>query len=118
MFAPLLALAFVVQSPPPDTMSGTSLFADCQAWVRFNDQASKDDLDFGKSEYCTGYIEGFTTGVIYGGSAGPCFDSAAVGTLVRVYISYMGLHPALLDKPKYVGLSAALTDSYPCPAKK
>jgi hypothetical protein len=118
MLAPLLALAFAVQTPVSDTMSGTSLFSDCQAWVRFNDKDSKDNLDFGKSQYCNGYIEGFTTGVIFGGSTGPCFESATVGTLIRVYIAYMERHPALLDKPKYDGLSDALTEAYPCKAKK
>jgi hypothetical protein len=121
MLIPLLALglSFAFQTPTDSNLNkGTSLFASCKAHIRVMDKTYKNlDDDYAESQYCLGYVEGFTTGDIYGGGS-LCFKEATAGTLVRVYVAYMERHPKLLDEDKYVGLADALIDSYRCKAQK
>lgn len=115
MLAPLLAL--VLSSPVgADPNSGTKLFQECQAHERISDQTSTSNMDYANAAHCVGYVEGFITGILVGPPPAPlCPVHATPGTIVRVYVAYMQQHPALLDKPMYEGLFAALSDAYPCP---
>jgi hypothetical protein len=116
----LMATVLLVQQnlTEANVNKGSSLFASCQAHIRVMDRTYKNlDEDFPASEYCVGYVEGFTTGNVYGGGS-LCFKEASAGTLVRVYVAYMQRNPKLLDDDKYVGLGLALRDSYQCKAKK
>jgi len=121
MLIPLLAIGLSLATQnvtEANVNKGSSLFASCQAHIRVMDRTYKNlGDDYAEGNYCIGYIEGFTTGDIFGGGS-ICFTEASPGTLIRVYVAYMERHPKLLDEDKYVGLSDALVEAYPCKTRK
>ncbi len=69
--------------------------------------------EYASGALCVAYIDGFTDGLNLERDT-VCVVGASLGTLSRVYISYMEKNPRLLDEHKVVGLRRALLDIYPC----
>jgi hypothetical protein len=77
---------------------------------------SQTESNTDASDYCIGYFEGFVDINQFSDSS-LCLNSARIGTLIRVYVSYMEKHPKLLDDFKVSGVIYALKETYPCPVK-
>ena len=124
MLIPILALALMsLNAPASESATGSTLFHECQAWIRYADGSSKTGDDFSLGEYCIGYVEGFTSGLLWSdafhnvsGLVCPP-ESSTFGTAVRIYVAYMEKHPKLMDENKYIGLFDSLRDAYPCSKK-
>jgi hypothetical protein len=120
-----LAISLLPQAAgKPELQSGTFLYRTCQATIRGMDGVSRhlsvsDRIqELADTNYCQGYVDGFTKGMIFGGFP-ICFkENPSVGTLVSVYVAYMQKHPASLDEENYAGLAKALIDAYPCSVTK
>ena len=110
MLLPMLALAVIVQSK---VGYGSELYNNCQTYLSYTKPGPPHtDQDATKAAGCTSFVEGFIdagNGVI-----GFCPKGHALGFYVKAYVDYMDQHSDLLDKPKQVGLSAALKDQFPC----
>lgn len=95
---------------------GSFLYHDCQAAVRIMDAPSDtsggvDDLQ--NAEFCEGYFNAFgDINELIPSSI--CIDDATLGTVIRVYVTYMEKNPKLMDDLMIVGVMRALKDAYPC----
>ncbi len=108
-----------ILAPAPSFDNGTRLYQSCRASVRLMDgtQASGPELE--DPEFCRGYLSATTETYALFSGAGYCLPrSSTYGTLIRVYVRYMELHPKSLDEQRLGGLLDALLDAYPCPVKK
>lgn len=98
---------------------GTTLFESCQHTIRLldlgPDKVTTEDVT--ESAYCRGYFQGFEDTVQVYGSAGVCLAGTRLGTIIRVYVAYMGKHPKLLDDLEIAGVIEAIHETYPCPEK-
>ena len=122
MLPQLLVLASVVAGQPPDTgatlSQGASLYHLCQAEVKLMSLPSltaASETDVINGSYCMGYLNGFT-GSLRRSDAAICTHDESMGTLVRVYVTFMEKNPQLMDQDRTLGLRMALRDAYPCPA--
>jgi hypothetical protein len=64
---------------------------------------------------CLGYVKGVSEGLKT--LHGACYADATLVTMIRVYLVSMDRNPKLFDETEAFGLSYALHDAYPCPAK-
>lgn len=115
MFAPLLLLAMTQTPLPAAADRGAVLYSKCLADVRLMDNPS-DVKNLAAINECADYIHGFADALAVT-DAPVCSGQSSLGTLVRVYVSYMQANPKMMDSNKVVGLMNALRIAYPCPAK-
>lgn len=110
----LLSLILTNPAPDVDFAKGSYLFRNCQATVRLRQgtQFIKDG-DLTRSQYCAGYIDGFTDGLSLF-EPEVCVGEANLATLANVYVAYVENHPKMLGVEKRVSLLTALADAYPC----
>lgn len=117
----LLALAMMAQQGNAGLSPqyrGSALYDQCRAFVRILDDTSTAGSDIRLGSMCAGYLEGFMDSQLLSPDALMCVPpDATTGTMARIYVLYMQKNPKELDQPRYVGLIAALVDSYPCPTK-
>jgi len=80
-----------------------------------------------RAGYCAGYISAATDWLQYvkylakSGNTSPtvCLPSNVQnGDLLKVLVKYANDHPEQLHVPAFIGLNLALSQAYPCPAKK
>ncbi len=91
------------------------LYQLCKANVRAMDSSDPQPVEEVQGKVCEAYISGFVDGIAMGNKV-ICVNGATLGTLSRVYVTYMEQNPKLMDMQKYAGLYAALAVSYPCSA--
>lgn len=116
MLVTAFALALASQQPTP-AQSGSTLFHQCQANIREMDTpGGSTDSDARLAMECVDYVSGFVDAAKM--SANFCFGNATVGTVTRVYVSFMQQNPPLLDEERGMGLYGALIIAYPCPVKR
>ena len=101
-----------------EIVKGAALYRSCQAEVRLMElpdvsHATQPDLIDGA--FCVGFVNGFT-GNLSGARVGVCTNGSNMGTVVKVYVTFMNENPKLMDEDRRVGLGMALQIAYPCPA--
>jgi hypothetical protein len=96
---------------------GTDLYHSCQADIRLLDGVSTSQEDIHESLICHAFIGGFLDGIEFANKL-ICANGSTMGTVVRVYVVYMGSHPREMDEYKVVGLYRALAQTYPCPKQE
>jgi hypothetical protein len=67
------------------------------------DSPSPSVADANEGRRCQAYIDGFLDGATASGDTTICTEGATIGTLSRVYVSFMEKNPKLMDEPKLVG---------------
>ncbi len=114
MIVPVLALLL---SGPGVIGKGSGLYSDCKAYISFMEQTGprKDYEEVFSAGRCIGYVKGVAEGVK--ALKGACPVDATTITMIRVYLFFMESNPKLFDEAEPIGLSYALHDAYPCPAK-
>ncbi|MDR5729717.1 MAG: Rap1a/Tai family immunity protein [Terriglobia bacterium] len=115
----LLSVVCHAQSTPgEEDVLGSHLYHACQASIRIMDSPQDpnsgiDDLE--DSSFCQGYFSAYTE-MNFVLHSSICLGDASLGTEIRVYITYVGKNPRLMDEFPIVGVMRALKDAYPCHA--
>lgn len=110
----LLALALISgQALSNDHDRGSNLYVACKADVRALDKVERQN-DEPLAVYCLGYLEGITDTADLT-KYGICLvNKPTLGTLTRVYVTYMEQHPKMFDSLRPRGVLEAWADTYPC----
>jgi hypothetical protein len=116
MLAPMLALAMMQNPPVPIPRRGAALYAACLADIRIMDKTSSAESDLSDANQCMDYMTGFSDAVELT-TAPICIENASLGTLVRIYVTYMQAHPKMMDTEERFGVYGALSQAYLCPKK-
>lgn len=115
--APVLFLSSIIRTEDRPSMSTASyLYESCQSLNRL-DGPSARNFDTANAAYCFGFINGYLKGINSWGEF-LCVSDATMGTLARVYTSYMDKDPKLFDGPQDYGFFQAMLHSYVCFSKK
>ena len=102
-------------SNPLDVSKGTALYRGCKAEVRLMDRpslAQAPESDLLNGSYCVGYLNGYLSNLH--SSDAICTHGEPIGSLVRIYVTFMEKNPHLLTEDRLLGLRSALREAFPC----
>ena len=119
-------------SPPPsapllhrnEKPTVRSLVSDCRKYYSFvtarpTSGTVRDAIDVGSCVgYLGGYVEMGEVQMIYASSRPYCYpDGTNYDQVAKLFIDWADKHPESLDEPRFIGLTLAMRDAFPCKAK-